>query len=320
MPLEIKFHCRKAPRRFAMIAVVTAVFAPGFAWSTEGGGTSKALGVDTVLAGVMPPPGMRLTTFLAYYDADKTLDGAGNPRPGISNFSLQAEAVTLRFQYVWPGVELWGANVETRVGASVYVNARVQFDVQTPGGRVHRQSSDSGLGDMLFGPALLGWHSERFHQTAGFELFVPTGSFSTTQLANVGRGNNAIGPAYLFTWFPTDGTEVSVSSIYLYNWKNHDTNYQGGQEVSIDYGLGYALSPAWQTGLSGYFYKQVTDDRLNGQSVPGGNRGQAVAVGPFIRYHPDKDWGITFKWQWETSVENRTEGNRFFLQFALKLW
>jgi hypothetical protein len=27
------------------------------AMATEGGGTSKALGVDTVLAGVMPPPG-----------------------------------------------------------------------------------------------------------------------------------------------------------------------------------------------------------------------------------------------------------------------
>jgi hypothetical protein len=54
--------------------------------------------------------------------------------------------------------------------------------------------------------------------------------------------------------------------------------------------------------------------------VPGGNRGQAVAVGPFIRYHPSRDWGITFKWQHEYLVENRPSGNRFFLQFALKLW
>jgi hypothetical protein len=216
------------------------------------------------MAGVMPEPGLRLTTFLGYYEADKNLDGDGNPRRGITNFSLKSEAITFRFQYVWPGAKLWGANIETRVGATAYVHAKLSFDAQTPAGLIHRQSTVNGFGDMLFGPALLGRHSQSFHQIAGFEFFLPSGNFNPARLANPGRGNTAVGPAYLFTWYPTDKIEVSVGSIYLYNWKNPDTHYQSGQEVNVDYGLGYDVTPVFQTGMSGYLYKQVTDDKLNG--------------------------------------------------------
>ena len=94
-----------------------------------------------------------------------------------------------------------------------------------------------------------------------------------------------------------------------------------GRKFNLDYGLGYAVTPTWQVGLNGYLYKQVTDDEVNGVAVPGGNKGQAVAVGPFIRYHPSKNFGIAFKWQHELHlVENRASGNRFFLQISAQLW
>jgi len=288
--------------------------------ATEGGGTSKALGVDTVLSGVMPPEGLRVTIFLAYYDAGHTLDSAGKDRAGLSNFNLSVAALTPRLQYVWPGVRLWGAHVETRIGVSLYVDAKVGFDVQTPVARIHRAGTSSGMGDALIGPALLGWHSERFHQTLGPEFFLPTGSFDKNSIANIGRGYYAAGPAYLFTWFPNDAIEVSGSLIYLVNQRNPDTGYRSGRELSFDYGLGYSVAPAWQVGANGYLYKQVTDDRLNGQIFGDGNRGRAVAIGPFLRYHPSPDWGITLKWQRETMVRNRTRGDRIFLQLALKLF
>ena len=302
---------------WAAALLVLIVSNPAIA--TEGGGSSKALGVDTVLSGVMPPPGLRLTTFIGYYDADHTLDSSGNDRPGIADFNVHASAVTPRLQYVWSGVELWGANIETRIGFSVFVDAHVSFDVQTPLGKIHRDSSSTGIGDMLIGPALLGWHSERFHQIAGVEFFLPTGKFDKTQIANTSRGYYAVGPTYLFTWFPTNAIEVSGSLIYLINGKNHDTDYRSGDEVSFDYGLGYALTSAWQTGANGYLYKQVTDDKQNGQVVGDGNRGRVASMGPFVRYHPSPNWGITLKWQHEGLVENKTRGNRFFLQFALQL-
>jgi len=292
---------------------------PGTAGATEGGGTSKALGVDTVMAGVQPPPGLRLTTFLARYDTNHTLDSTGNDRQGLLNFDVYANAVTFRFQYVWNGIDLWGAKIETRAGFSAYVDAGVGFNVRTPRGPLHRDGSASGIGDALFAPVILGWHGKRFHQMVGPEFFLPTGKFDKNELANVSRGYYSAGPGYWFTWFPNENIEVSGTGVILINGENPKTNYDSGNEVSFDYGLGYSVTPAWQIGASGYLYKQITDDKQNGQIVGDGNRGQAVAIGPFLRYHPSKNWGIALKWQHESLVENRTRGDRIFLQFALKL-
>ena len=207
-----------APRvswQSCVVAMALAALAPRFAAATEGGGTSKALGVDTVLSGVMPPPGMQLTTFLAYYEANETLDGNGDPRPGISNFNVRAEAATLRFRYVWPDAKVWGADIETRIGFTAYTHANVQFDVTTPGGQVHRQGSTRGTGDALLGPALLGWHSDRVHQIVGLEFWIPSGTFNPVQLANAGRGYWTTGPAYWITWFPVDEVEADFTIVYL---------------------------------------------------------------------------------------------------------
>ena len=289
--------------------------------ATEGGGSNKVLGLDTVLTGVMPPPGMRLTSYLGYYTADQTLDGSGNPRPGISNFNVNATAFATRFQYVWADAKWWGADIETRLGLTWFANVSVQLDVQTPGGRIHRAGSENNFFPSgLLAPALLGWHSDTVHQTTGLEVFFPSRDYLPDQLANVSTGYWSVAPAYWVTWLPNDLVEVSGSFVYLYNFENGTTHYKSGQEFNLDYGLGYALTPTWQAGLNGYYYQQTTDDVLNGSDVPGGNRGRAVAVGPFIRYHPSKDLGIALKWQKEFAVENRASGNRFFLQLSMKLW
>src|SRR4051812_198759 len=104
--------CLNGPARATLAAMLAALGCTN-ASATEGGGSSKALGVDTVMAGVMPPPGLRLTTFVGGYYAHGTLDREGSPRAGISNFDLKVVAITLRLQYVWPGVTWLGADVET---------------------------------------------------------------------------------------------------------------------------------------------------------------------------------------------------------------
>jgi hypothetical protein len=301
---------------------VICILGPAAANATEGGATNKVLGVDTVLAGVMGPPGsLRSLTFLGDYHATQTLDGSGNPRPGISNFDLNASAVAVRLQYVWPDAKLWGADLETRIALTPYADAHVKFDVQTPGGPVHREGSSSGwFPSTLLAPVILGWHSDTVHQMAGAEFFLATSGYVPGQLANVSTGFNSAAPAYWITWFPDPKIEVDGSFVYLFNGTNSKTNYRSGQELSIDYGAGYAITPTFQAGANGYVYQQTTDDTLSGQTVPGGNRGRVFAIGPFVRYHVDPNWGITFKWQIESWAENRPKGDRFFLQVALKLW
>ncbi|MFN2509625.1 MAG: transporter [Chthoniobacterales bacterium] len=311
----MKFAC--APKRFWVAAMMLAA-APVMVHATEGGGTSKALGVDTVLAGMMPPPGLNITNFTAFYFADRTLDSDGNDRPNLSNFDLFVFAEVLRFRYVFPKVTFLGANIEARVGWTLVNQADVSFDVRTPFGTFQREDSTTNMGDSLLG-LILGWHGKKFHQMFGPELFLPTGKFSDDRLTNTSRGYYAIGPSYWFTWFPIEQIEVSGALIYLINFENPDTNYRSGQELSFDYNLGYWILRDWELGVSGYAYKQVADDEVNGQTVGDGNKGQAVAFGPALRWHPhDKNYGVTLKWQHEELVENRTKGERFFLQAAIQ--
>lgn len=312
-------RCKAAARASTIFAALIAL-TPASANATEGGATNKVLGADTVLAGVIGPPGsLRNTNLLAYYHADQTLDGSGNPRAGISNFDLNISAFTSRLQYVWPDFKLLGADIETRVGFTWYADAQVEFDVQTPGGPLHRDSSSSGwFPGALIGPVILGWHGETVHQMAGVEIYFPTTGYVVGQPANVSTGFTSVAPHYWITWFPKPEIEVDGSFVYLFNDKNHRTNYKSGQEFSMDYAAGYSLTRNWQAGVNGYAYRQTTDDKVNGNAVPGGNRGRAFAIGPYIRYH-EGYWGITFKWQHESWIENRAKGNRFFLQFAFVL-
>jgi hypothetical protein len=300
------------------IALFSLTSAP--ATATEGGATNKALGVDTVLAGVMGSPGsVRNTNFLAYYHADQTLDGSGRPRAGLSSFDLDVSAATSRFQFVWPEAKLFGADIETRVGATWYADADVKFDVQTPGGIVQRQSASSGwFPGALVGPVILGWHGQTVHQMTGIEIYFPTSSYVPGQPANVSTGFVSVAPHYWITWFPNADVEVDGSFVYLFNQKNQKSDYRSGQEFSMDYAAGYSPTPNWQAGASGFLYKQTTDDKVNDSAVPGGNRGRAFGIGPYVRFH-EGYWGVTFKWQNELWVENRAKGNRYFIQFAFAL-
>ena len=310
----------KTARTSAALVFLLLPFLSELAIATEGGGTSKALGVDTVMAGVMPPPGkVQLTNFIAFYTSNHTLDGSGEDRPNLSNFDLKVWAEVLRFRYVLPDqVKFLGANIELRAGWNIVSNINVSFDAHTPFGIVKRDDSITAVGDSLLG-VILGWHWKNFHQMFGPEFFLPTGKFDPTRLANTSRNYFSIGPSYWFTWFPIEQLEVSGALIYLFNLENPDTHYNSGNELSFDYNLGYFVTRDVQMGVSGYIYEQFGDDKLHGQVVGDGNRGQAVAVGPMIRWHPhDKPWGITFKWQHEEAVQNRASGNRFYLQAAFQ--
>jgi hypothetical protein len=285
--------------------------------ATENGATNKALGVDTVLVGVIGPPGsLRNTNFLGYYHSDDLLDGSGHPRSGISNYGLNLSALTSRFQYVWPATKLLGADIETRAGFTWYADAAVSLDSNGH----HRDGASHGwFPSALLAPVILGWHGQTVHQMTGLEVYFPTTGYVPGQLVNISTGFTSLAPHYWITWFPTPQIEVDGSFVYLYNFTNDKTHYRSGHEFSMDYAAGYDVTPAWQFGASGYLYKQLTDDESNGTPVTGGNRGRVFAIGPYMRWHPDPTWSVTFKWQTETWVENRAKGNRYLLQFMYRL-
>jgi hypothetical protein len=299
-------------RRLAVAALCLALTAP--ACATEGGGSALQFGGDTNGPGIMPPPGFMVRARAVDYGADRRMDHAGNELQGVSNFDVHVTGSGTLVQRVWPGVELWGANVMTQAAVG-YLEGRIRLDASTPNGVLHVQGEGRGWADMLVGPVSLGWHAGDFHQIAGINFVLPTGEYDLARTFNPGRNYLSTVINYAFTWLPTRDTEVSASTFYLLNRENPDTGYRSGRELAMDYGLGYGPASGWQVGAAGYLYKQVSDDKVrNGAvNVPDGNRGQVVAVGPFLRRY-GRGWGFTLKWQREYAVENRVAGDRWMLQ------
>jgi len=69
--------------------------------------------------------------------------------------------------------------------------------------------------------------------------------------------------------------------------------------------------------VAGYWFDQFTDDQLNDRQFSTDTVARYFR-GPQVRYQFAKG-GIALKWLHETSAENRPEGDRFQLQFAVPL-
>ena len=103
--------------------------------------------------------------------------------------------------------------------------------------------------------------------------------------------------------------------MYDFNTKNTATDYLSGQEFHFDYTIGKKIG-AWSLGLGGYYYKQTTNDEQYGVKYGAdGNKGQVLAFGPQVKYDY-KNMSFILKYQTETLVENKPEGNTFWFKFV----
>ncbi|WP_410952988.1 transporter [Pseudomonas sp. S1(2024)] len=302
--------------RFPVFCAAATLLLNTFAQATEYNGTAYPLGLDTVLAGRMPPPG--LTTFLysSAYKATELKDANGHEQSGVEDFSISYEALAVCLDYVYSDYTLFGATLASRA-AQPYISGQVSWYTNTPQGRVRYSGKSAGLANLAFTPLFMGWSSPRVHQMLGVDVYAPTGSYDKDRLFNPGTNVWSYSPWYSITANPIDELEISAKMLYMINENNRETDYRSGKEVNIDYHLGYSVNEHWQVGLSGYLYKQVSDDEQHGESVgENGNRGQVAAFGPVVKYQT-AEFGVVLKWQHEALVENRAQGERIWLQAVL---
>jgi len=293
----------------ALICVFCSILAilvlpASVARATEGGGSHYPGGNDDFQAGALPPPGLYYLNYLMYYTADKLKDNAGRTVP--VDFSLDATVDVLRFIYVTKK-KLLGADV----GMHIMIPVGYQHvSIDGPGSQ-----SKTGLGDIEFSPLVLAWHfNKNWHMIASVDIVAPTGAYDKDDLSNIGRNYWTINPIVAFSYIHDTGFEVSGKFLYLINTVNSATGYTSGQEFIVDYLVGQRIGN-WSIGINGAYYKQITDDSMrNEPSDFHGNKGQFFSIGPALQYNY-KNMCFNAKYQVDTSVKNKPEGEKFWLKF-----
>lgn len=270
--------------------------------ATELGGGCYPNGAEDFMAGALPPPGTYFVNYMTYYAANKFRSSLMPP-----DFKVEAFANVFRLVHVTPQTVLGGSWAMHVFLPVAYVDVRA-------GGA---SDNKMGVGDIIVDPFILGWHSKNWHTTVGLDIYLPTGAYSVTDLANIGRNYWTIEPVAAFTYLGDTGFEVSAKVMYDFNTENNDTDYHSGQELHMDYTVGKHLSKNVALGLGGYWYVQTTDDEQTGVTVDG-FKGNAFGIGPQVKWDCGK-MSFVLKYQKEFSVSNRPEGDKFWFKFIAAL-
>jgi len=286
---------------------------------------SVNLGFTSFMDGGPPAgPGLYFTQYLQYWTADEfTNDNGGNLFGGGAGEDLDAWISLTQFIYQSDQTLLasgqWGLDV-----IIPYVFLDASYDVAGP----FPEDNGDGLGDLLVGPFLqwgpiMGANGPRFMHRIELQCILPTGKYDDDKELNPGSNFFSFNPYWAGTLFITPQWTVSTRIHYLWNAKNDDPNRaygaaddtQAGQAVHLNFATAYQILPMLRVGLNGYYLKQITDFKVDGDSVDD-TREQVMAIGPGLLWHISKDAHLFFNAYFESKAENRPEGERYNLRFV----
>jgi hypothetical protein len=274
------------------------------------------LGGTTFLDGV-GGPGFLVRETLSAFDARHFDDASGAAVPG-HNTLFAFTSLTL-VAYMAPFTVLgghWGVEALVPV---------VYLHLTTPGGTV----TTSGVGDLTVSPLV--WEAPQLPLLGGqlcqrldVDIVAPTGRYASTAPIDAGSNLWSVNPYYAFTWLATDRIETSWRLHYLWNSKNNSpspayeaTSIQPGQAVHVNGAASFAVLRQFRVGVAGYFLRQITNSKANGQSVSGSQE-QLAGLGPGVLATAGPLVFVANVYG-EFAVENRPQGTRVSVS-AMGVW
>jgi hypothetical protein len=282
---------------------------------------SVNLGFTSFLDGGPPAgPGYYFTQYFQYYTADQLNDGNGDeipfPSPELDVLvSLTQGIYQSDKEILWGGK--WGLDIIVPV-----VSLNLKYSAAGP----FPQDNGSGIGDVLVGP-FLQWDPVMkngrplFMQRVEFQFLIPTGKYDSDKSLNPGSNFFSFNPYWAGTLFMTPRWTATTRIHYLWNAENSDPfgaadDSQAGQAVHLNFATAYEIIPkALRLGINGYYLKQVTESKVDGNDVEA-SKEEVFGVGPGAIWHISPDSHLFFNAYFETSAENRSEGSRATLRFV----
>ncbi|MBR9985025.1 MAG: transporter [Desulfosarcina sp.] len=283
---------------------------------------SVNLGFTSFLDGGPPAgPGFYISQYVQYYSADQ-LNGQDGNDLEIPGTDIDAWISLTQFLYQ-SDTELllggkWGLDVIVP-----YVSINADYDFGGP------EANGAGFGDVLVGPYLqwdpiMGKNGPVFMHRIELQMIFPTGKYDANKELNPGSNFFSFNPYWSGTLFITPRWTVSTRLHYLWNAENDDPNRgfgaasdtQAGQAIHANFASAYEVIPKMlRVGVNGYYLKQISDTKVNGNSVPD-RREQVLGIGPGALFSFSQESHLFFNLYFESSAENRPEGTRSVLRFV----
>lgn len=279
------------------------------AYAAEGGLSNFPYGAQATYSAFLPPPGA--TTFFGYslyLKADKVRDNDGDRIPGV-----EVEAIVLapRFVHSWK-TTLAGFKLSSGVlFEPIYVKVKV------PGA----EDEDTGIFEFGIEPLYLSRSFGNWHTMAGPIFYFRSGPYNRNALANTTSNYNSIAIQANLTWTPSPRWDVSLNSAIEFKDENEDTDYRSGTQAGLTFGMGHRpfANQAWDLGISGFYTRQLADDEIDGEDVPGGGRTRKFAIGPKLVYWFSPAVAVVAQYHREMEVRNATDGDLFWLECAFPI-
>jgi hypothetical protein len=266
--------------------------------------------------GTQPPPGLYLGSLAWVYPTDTVKDNNGNSIPLPGSLTSTAEIVLVN---VVTNYKLFGGNIGAS-GGFPFIKNRIQTDSLDV-------STSFAYTDMFLG-VNLGWHFKRADVMAGYNLYIPTGTFSPGGNDNTGLG----------MW----GNEFTIgSTVYLdqkklwnaagtfafeFNTDKSGTNIQVGDVGTVSWGLGRTfykkvsgpIPLIMNVGAAGYAQFKITGD--SGSDIPPplmGFKDRIFSAGPeFNIYIPKPRLTFLVRYEPEFGGRVRTQGQTVVVSLA----
>lgn len=236
-----------------------------------------------------------------------------------ANVDVHSFGWTPVFQYDLPKKVLGGQYAFTLVLPLVQLNVDANV-IGSMGGSVRRRQNKTGLGDIYFSPFNLFWKKGNFKILSSLAMYVPSGSYTVGDLANLGKNYWTLNPYAGMSYNnPKTGLEANAYTGFNFNTENTATNYQSGHEFYLDFTVNKRFKNGFGVGGTGYVFQQITGDSGSGARL-GSFRGRTIGVGPEVSYATLLPNNILFameaKWVPEIEVKNRLQGHWIWFKFA----
>lgn len=290
---------------------------------------SVNLGFTSFLDGGPPAgPGIYFSQYLQNYNSDELTGADGNRAlPSFADEDLTAWISLTQFLYQSDRALIaggkWGVDL-------IVPTVALDMDYGTDNS-AFPQDNGGGIGDILVGPYLqwdpvMGKNGPLFMHRIELQMIFPTGEYDENRELNAGSNFFSFNPYWAATLFITPKLTASTRIHYLWNGENSDPargysalgadDTQAGQAFHANFAMAYEVIPNhMRVGINGYYLKQITETQMDGEDVSD-TKEQILGVGPGMVYHFSQNDHLFFNLFFESSAENRPEGERFNLRWV----